>query len=109
MFSTSFLIAAAERAVKAAAATLLAFLPANGLDAVPDLNWGDMLALSGYAALASLLFSVVSSQLGDNPGPSLANETIATGEADDDGYGAIELLVAVILVLLVIYVAANLF
>ncbi len=75
IFTLSFWTAAGERALKAFAGALLAFLPASASGSLPDLNWGDMLTFAGYAALASVLFSIVSSGVG-GAGPSLANETI---------------------------------
>ena len=74
LLTKSFIVASFERAAKSFAGALLAFLPATGTNALPDLNWGDMLTLAGYAALASVLFSIVSSGVGGT-GPSLANES----------------------------------
>jgi len=109
IFTRSFATAVAERACKAFASALLAFIPAAGTGAIPDLNWGDMLTLSGYAALASVLFSVVSSGVGGT-GPSLANEVISPPAVDPEhGYSVIELavgvLVLVILVLVILRIA----
>lgn len=105
MFTRSFAQAALERAVKAFAGALLAFLPANATNAIPDLNWGDMLAFAGLTALASLLFSIVSAPFGGT-GPSLANEVISPPAIDPGedaaGYGAVELLVAVLVVVLLV-------
>lgn len=81
IFTRSFLLATLERAVKTFCQALLAFIPAAGTNAVPTLNWGDMLVLAGYAALASALFSVASSGLGGT-GPSLANEVISPPAVD---------------------------
>lgn len=97
MLTASFAKATFERAFKAFASTLLAFLPASGLGAVPALNWGDMLTLAGYAALGSVLLSVVSAPIGGT-GPSLANEAIVPPAVDpaDKGATATELCLAVI-------------
>jgi hypothetical protein len=109
IFARSFLVATAERALKAFCSTLLAFIPAAGLGAVPELNWGDMLALAGYAALGSVLLSVVSSGVGGT-GPSLANEVISPPAVDpgDAGYGLIEVCVAALVVVILVVVLLRL-
>lgn len=110
MFTVSFLKAALERAVKSFAGVLVAFLPASGTSAVPDIDWGDRLTLAGYAALASLLMSVLSAPFGGT-GPSLANEAIVPPAVDpgqDDGYGALELLVAVLVVVILVLLILRL-
>ena len=109
IFTRSFWTAAIERAAKSFAGTLAAFLPAAGLGAVPELNWGDMLVLSGYAALASVLLSVASAGVG-SAGPSLANEVISPPAVDpgEDGMVASELALIVCAVCLVILVVLAL-
>jgi hypothetical protein len=110
IFTRSFLVATFERALKTFAQALLAFIPAAGTGAVPELNWGDMLVLSGYAALASLLFSIVSSGVGGT-GPSLANEVISPPAVDpgpEDGATVSELALIVCAACLVVLVVVAL-
>ncbi len=95
IWTRSFWTAAAERAAKSFAGVLLAFLPAAGTGAVPALNWGDMLVLGGYAALGSVLFSVVSSGVG-GIGPSLANEVISPPAVDPDDAGHADMVTVLI-------------
>ena len=105
LLTKSFIVASFERAAKSFAGALLAFLPATGTDALPNLNWGDMLTLAGYAALASVLFSIVSSGVGGT-GPSLANEVISPPAVDpgpqDDGITIPELCLIVVAVCVVV-------
>jgi len=108
IFTHSFMLATLERAIKTFAQALLAFIPAAGTGAIPDLNWGDMLTLSGYAALASVLFSIGSSGVG-GPGPSLANEVISPPAVDPEhGYSIIELAVGVLVLVILVLVILRL-
>lgn len=105
----SFAKAALERAVKAFAWSLSSLLIADGTDLLNTV-WNDRLAVAGMAGLLSVLGSIASAPFGGT-GPSLANEVISPPAVDpaDDGYGVVELLVAVILVVLLVYVVVHLF
>ncbi len=59
-----------ERACKTFAQTAAGFLTGNGLG-VLDVNWKQIISVSGLAAVASLLTSVASSQVGDETDASL--------------------------------------
>lgn len=72
--TAKFWVAAAERAAKTFAQSLLALLGGN-MTGVLGVNWGDALAVSGLATLASVLTSIVSAGAG-NSGPSLATEEL---------------------------------
>jgi hypothetical protein len=76
MFTLRFWNAAAERAIKTFAQTLLALIGAN-LVKITDLDWPGLLLTGLTAALISILTSVVSSKFG-NDGPSLADEELTT-------------------------------
>jgi hypothetical protein len=75
MFDSRFWIAAAERAVKTFAQTLVALI-GTGAVGIMDLDWMQMLGVSATATVLSILTSVASANFGANPGPSLADETI---------------------------------
>jgi hypothetical protein len=75
MFDSRFWIAAAERAVKTFAQTLVALI-GTGAVGIMDLDWMQMLGVSATATVLSILSSVASANFGANPGPSLADETI---------------------------------
>jgi hypothetical protein len=75
MFDQRFWIAAAERAIKTFAQSLLALI-GTGAVGIMNLDWLQMLGISATATLISVLTSVVSANFGKNPGPSLADETI---------------------------------
>jgi len=105
IFTRSFMTAVAERALKSFAGALLAFLPAGVTDALPTLNWGDMLTFAGYAALASVLFSIASTGVGGT-GPSLANEVISPPAVDPEaGHSTVEVVLISALVAVVVVVA----
>lgn len=72
MFTTAFLRATLERAVKTFAQSLAALLVADGTDLLTT-NWGDRLSVAGMAAVVSVLTSVASSATGSGDGPSLGN------------------------------------
>lgn len=68
----SFLIAAGERAGRAAAAALLSVYVVGGqIFSLVGVDWGSSLGVAGGAALVSLLLSVVGSNVGDKGDPSL--------------------------------------
>ena len=73
LWTGRFWLAALERALKTYAQALVAMIGANAV-AITDLDWPQLLSVSGTAALVSLLTSVASVGIG-NPGPSLADET----------------------------------
>lgn len=71
MFTKAFLIAALERAVKTFAQTAVALWGGETVTNIVDLNWGDILGLSGSAAVLSALTSVASIPLSQGNSPSL--------------------------------------
>ena len=75
MFDKRFWIAAAERAVKTFAQTLVALI-GTGAVGIMDLDWAQMIGVSLTATLLSVLTSIGSANFGKNTGPSLADETI---------------------------------
>jgi hypothetical protein len=77
VFTLAFAKAAAERALKTAAQTALSYF-VIGTTGILDLDWAALASVSGAAAIASVLTSIVSSGVGGD-GPSLAGEKI-----DDD-------------------------
>jgi hypothetical protein len=76
MWAASFWSAAGERALATFAQALLAVLSADGLDLI-SAPWSAALSTAGLAAVLSVLKSVAANQIG-GPGPSLANERLAT-------------------------------
>lgn len=74
ILSVEFVRAAAERAIKTFAQALLACFAAG--ITVLTIDWQQALAVSGTAALLSVLTSVASNSLGSFYGPSLANESV---------------------------------
>jgi hypothetical protein len=83
MFNKQFALAALERALKTFAQALVAVFAAGAVT-VLDVDWTQALAVSGTAALISVLTSIVSANIG-NYGPSLANESIVS-DARPDGF-----------------------
>jgi hypothetical protein len=81
MFNKEFGLAVLERALKTFAQALVAVFAAGSVT-VLDLDWTQALAVSGTAALLSVLTSIVSANIG-NYGPSLASETVATDNASN--------------------------
>ena len=74
MFTVQFWKAAAERAIKTLAQTLIAIL-AVGQTTVLTVDWQQAAAVAATATLLSVLTSIVSSGIG-NTGPSLASEAV---------------------------------
>jgi hypothetical protein len=74
MFNKQFALAVLERALKTFAQALVAVFAAGAVT-VLDVDWTQALAVSGTAALISVLTSIVSANIG-NAGPSLASETV---------------------------------
>jgi len=85
MFTAQFWKAAAERAVKTLAQTLIAIL-AVGQTTVLTVDWTQAAAVAATATLLSLLTSVASAGVG-NPGPSLASEEVVAAPEFPDGEG----------------------
>jgi len=81
MFNKEFGLAVLERALKTFAQALIAVF-AIGSVTVLDVNWNQALAVSGTAALISVLTSIVSANVG-NYGPSLVNETVVSNSSPD--------------------------
>jgi len=75
MYDLRFWKAAGERAVKTLAQTLVALIGTSAVSII-DLDWAQMLGVSLTATVLSILSSVASANIGKNPGPSLADETI---------------------------------
>lgn len=68
----SFLIAAGERAGRAAAAALMSlWVVGDHVFSLVGVDWGSSLGVAGGAAVVSLLLSVVGSNVGDKGDPSL--------------------------------------
>lgn len=78
MFSRAFWIATAERVIASIAGAVIAVLTADGFDLL-NAHWPGILATAGVAGLVSLLKALVAANIGDNPGPSLANERVIVG------------------------------
>lgn len=74
LLTSRFWVAAVERAVKTWAQSMVALIGANAV-AVTDLDWLQLFAVSGTAAIVSLLTSVASAGIGPH-GPSLADESV---------------------------------
>ena len=74
MWTRAWWQAAAERALKTVAQTLVALIGANAVD-VTALGWPSLLGIAATAGIVSVLTSVGSAKIG-NPGPSLADETL---------------------------------
>lgn len=75
MYDLRFWKAAGERAIKTLAQTLVALIGTSAVSII-DLDWAQMLGVSLTATVLSILSSVASANIGKNPGPSLADETI---------------------------------
>ncbi len=78
IFSGAFAQAAAERALKTFAQTLVALFAAG--TTILSIDWTQALAVAGTAALLSVLTSIASNNFGRYSGPSLADETIPTSD-----------------------------
>lgn len=81
MFDTLFWKAAAERAIKTFAQSLVALFIAGVT--ILSIDWVQALAVSGTAALVSVLTSVASSRLGPFDGPSLTDEALVEPDFED--------------------------
>lgn len=80
MWTASFWKAAAERAIRTLAQTMIAIL-AVGHTTVLTVDWQQALAVAATATVLSLLTSIVASEVG-NTGPSLANEALVPPVTD---------------------------
>ena len=110
MFTLSFAKAATERALRATAWALSSLLIADGTG-ILDTAWADRLSVAGMAGVLSVLASIAGSQVGQT-GPSLANEAIVPPARDpqhDGGYSLVELLVAVLVLVVIVYLLTVLF
>lgn len=74
MFTKTFWKQALERAIKTAAQAAAALLTANGTGLL-DVDWGTVASVSGLAALASVLTSIVTSGVGQPDSPSAVTIT----------------------------------
>lgn len=70
MLTREFWAAAAERAVRTVAQTLLALWAGDGLG-VLDADWGRSASVAGMAGLLSLLTSLAATRVGERGTPSL--------------------------------------
>ena len=75
LITTRFWLASVERAIKTWAQVVASMLVGNGTSII-TVDWLQILAVSGTAAVVSLLTSVASAGIGPQ-GPSLTDETIA--------------------------------
>lgn len=78
MYDIRFWAAAAERALKTLAQTLVALIGANAVS-ILDLDWANMFGVAATAAVVSVLTSVASAPFGNN-GPSLVDEELVPAE-----------------------------
>lgn len=74
MFDNKFWVAAAERAIKTFAQTLVALLGTE-MVGIHTLDWGMMISTALTATVLSVLTSLASANFGKNPGPSLVDES----------------------------------
>lgn len=74
MFTTAFLLAAGERAVRTVAQTALSFLVV-GQTGLFDVDWAVVGSVSGAAGLASILTSIVASGV-SGAGPAFGTEQL---------------------------------
>lgn len=70
MWTAEFWRAAAERAIRAAAACLVSLLTVASFDPTDAMGWRASLIAAGMAALVSLLMSVAAGTVGDPTDPS---------------------------------------
>lgn len=75
MWSHTFWVATAERAIKTFAQTLAAVLLASNVVGLLDADWPAALSAAALASLLSVLTSIGSATVG-NDGPSLAGEDL---------------------------------
>ena len=75
LLTARFWVSAVERAIKTWAQVVASMLVGNGTSII-TVDWLQILAVSGTAAVVSLLTSLASAGIGPN-GPSLAEETLA--------------------------------
>ncbi|MGH9252319.1 MAG: holin [Acidimicrobiales bacterium] len=76
MFTTTFWKAAFERAVRTFAQAYAALLVADPVVGAVEFDWLDSAAVSGLAALASLLTSIGAGVLTSSNGPSLSSAEV---------------------------------
>jgi hypothetical protein len=81
MWNKQFGLAVLERALKTFAQALVAVFAAGSVT-VLDVDWTQALAVSGTAAIISVLTSIVSANVG-NYGPSLASETVVSNNSSN--------------------------
>src|SRR3712207_7197865 len=77
LFSRTFWIATAERAIRSFAASLASLLTAAGTGLL-DTSWGEKFSVAGMAALVTVLLAVGGGTFGRGEGPSfIGQEEIA--------------------------------
>lgn len=74
MYDINFWKAAAERAIKTFAQTLVALMGTE-MVGIHQFEWGMSLSASAFAAVLSIATSLASANFGPNPGPSLVDES----------------------------------
>ena len=74
LLTARFWVSAVERAIKTWAQVVASMLVGNGTSII-TVDWLQILAVSGTAAVVSLLTSIASAGIGPH-GPSLADESI---------------------------------
>jgi hypothetical protein len=74
MFTKTFWKQALERAIKTAAQAAIALLTVNGTG-VLDVDWAALASISGLAAIASVLTSLVTAGVGEKDSPSAVSIT----------------------------------
>ena len=82
IFSTDFIRAAGERALKTFAQALVAVFAAGVT--ILDIDWTQAVAVAGTAAVLSILTSIASNNVGPYYGPSLSDEAVMTELEDDE-------------------------
>jgi hypothetical protein len=97
----------AERVASTAAQALLGVLPADGLPHT-HIPWGTKLSIVGFAALACFLKCVVALRVGADDSASLlpADQDPPVADDGEGGWGAVEVL-AVVGVVLVVMLAVG--
>ena len=73
LFSRTFWIATAERAIRSFAASLASLLTASGTGLL-ETSWGEKVSVAGMAAFVSILLAIGGGTLGKGDGPSFIGE-----------------------------------
>jgi hypothetical protein len=73
LFTRTFWIATAERAIRSFAASLASLLTASGTGLL-ETSWGEKFSVAGMAALVSVLLAIGGGTFGKGDGPSFIGE-----------------------------------